>query len=84
MPFKKELAVTVARTPDGEVKAYPVVEMEFHHEAEIPLETERAAYCCECYKTDEQKQEEADVSELATRTAEIAKLHELRAKYPDE
>ena len=33
VPFKKELAVTVARTPDGEVKAYPVVEMEFHHEA---------------------------------------------------
>ena len=33
VPFKKELAVTVARTPDGEVKAYPVVEMEFHPEA---------------------------------------------------
>ena len=32
VPFKKELAVTVARTPDGEVKAYPVVEMEFHPE----------------------------------------------------
>jgi 5-(carboxyamino)imidazole ribonucleotide synthase len=33
VPFKKELAVTVARTPDGEVRAYPVVEMEFHPEA---------------------------------------------------
>ena len=33
VPFKKELAVTVARTPNGEVKAYPVVEMEFHPEA---------------------------------------------------
>ena len=33
VPFRKELAVTVARTPDGEVKAYPVVEMEFHPEA---------------------------------------------------
>ena len=33
VPFKKELAVTVARTPDGEIKAYPVVEMEFHPEA---------------------------------------------------
>ena len=33
VPLKKELAVTVARTPDGEVKAYPVVEMEFHPEA---------------------------------------------------
>ncbi|MDG1779083.1 MAG: 5-(carboxyamino)imidazole ribonucleotide synthase [Flavobacteriaceae bacterium] len=31
--FKKELAVTVARSPRGEVRAYPVVEMEFHPEA---------------------------------------------------
>lgn len=28
--FKNELAVIVARTPDGEVETYPVVEMEFH------------------------------------------------------
>ena len=33
VPFKKELAVTVARSPRGEVRAYPVVEMEFHPEA---------------------------------------------------
>ena len=33
IPFKKELAVTVARSPKGEVRAYPVVEMEFHPEA---------------------------------------------------
>ncbi|MDA9575808.1 5-(carboxyamino)imidazole ribonucleotide synthase [Flavobacteriaceae bacterium] len=33
VPFKKELAVTVARTPNGEVGVYPVVEMEFHPEA---------------------------------------------------
>lgn len=33
VPFKKELAVTVARSPKGEVRAYPVVEMEFHPEA---------------------------------------------------
>ncbi|OMP31002.1 5-(carboxyamino)imidazole ribonucleotide synthase [Mangrovimonas sp. DI 80] len=33
VPFKNELAVTVARTPDGEMKVYPVVEMEFHPEA---------------------------------------------------
>lgn len=31
--FKNELAVIVARNPDGEVKTYPVVEMEFHPEA---------------------------------------------------
>ncbi len=28
--FKNELAVIVARSPSGEVKTYPVVEMEFH------------------------------------------------------
>lgn len=33
VPFKNELAVIVARNPVGEVKAYPVVEMEFHPEA---------------------------------------------------
>ncbi len=30
VPFKNELAVIVARTPSGEMKTYPVVEMEFH------------------------------------------------------
>ena len=30
MSFKNELAVIVARSPSGEVKTYPVVEMEFH------------------------------------------------------
>jgi 5-(carboxyamino)imidazole ribonucleotide synthase len=33
IPFKKELAVIVARSVSGEVKTYPVVEMEFHPEA---------------------------------------------------
>ena len=33
IPFKNELAVIVARNPDGEIKTYPVVEMEFHPEA---------------------------------------------------
>ncbi|UPT69599.1 MAG: 5-(carboxyamino)imidazole ribonucleotide synthase [Flavobacterium sp. JAD_PAG50586_2] len=33
VPFKNELAVIVARSVSGEVKAYPVVEMEFHPEA---------------------------------------------------
>ena len=33
VPFKNELAVIVARSPSGEVKTYPVVEMEFHPEA---------------------------------------------------
>ena len=33
VPFKNELAVIVARNPDGEIKTYPVVEMEFHPEA---------------------------------------------------
>ena len=33
IPFKNELAVIVVRNPDGEVKTYPVVEMEFHPEA---------------------------------------------------
>lgn len=33
IPFKNELAVIVARNAKGEVKAYPVVEMEFHPEA---------------------------------------------------
>ncbi|WP_055434992.1 5-(carboxyamino)imidazole ribonucleotide synthase [Lacinutrix algicola] len=31
--FKNELAVIVSRNPDGDVKTYPVVEMEFHPEA---------------------------------------------------
>lgn len=33
IPFKNELAVVVARNKEGEVKTYPVVEMEFHPEA---------------------------------------------------
>ncbi len=33
IPFKNELAVIVARNRDGEIKTYPVVEMEFHDEA---------------------------------------------------
>ena len=33
VPFKNELAVIVARSPSGETKTYPVVEMEFHPEA---------------------------------------------------
>ncbi len=33
IPFKNELAVIVARNSDREVKTYPVVEMEFHPEA---------------------------------------------------
>jgi len=33
VPFKNELAVIVARNPNGDVKTYPVVEMEFHPEA---------------------------------------------------
>jgi len=33
VPFKNELAVIVARSETGEVSTYPVVEMEFHPEA---------------------------------------------------
>ena len=33
IPFKNELAVIVSRNSKGEVKTYPVVEMEFHPEA---------------------------------------------------
>ncbi|MFT5678067.1 MAG: 5-(carboxyamino)imidazole ribonucleotide synthase [Planctomycetota bacterium] len=33
IPFKNELAVIVVRNPSGEAKTYPVVEMEFHPEA---------------------------------------------------
>ncbi|WP_417350593.1 5-(carboxyamino)imidazole ribonucleotide synthase [Flavobacterium alkalisoli] len=33
IPFKNELAVIVTRTPSGQIKTYPVVEMEFHPEA---------------------------------------------------
>lgn len=33
IPFKNELAVIVARNLNGDVKTYPVVEMEFHPEA---------------------------------------------------
>lgn len=33
IPFKNELAVIVARNKKGETKTYPVVEMEFHTEA---------------------------------------------------
>lgn len=33
IPFKNELAVIVARNANGDIKTYPVVEMEFHPEA---------------------------------------------------
>ncbi|CAG2534908.1 MAG: 5-(carboxyamino)imidazole ribonucleotide synthase [Maribacter dokdonensis] len=33
VPFKNELAVIVSRNAEGEIKTYPVVEMEFHPEA---------------------------------------------------
>ena len=33
IPFKNELAVIVGRNASGEIKTYPVVEMEFHPEA---------------------------------------------------
>ncbi|REG98161.1 5-(carboxyamino)imidazole ribonucleotide synthase [Flavobacterium aquicola] len=33
VPFKNELAVIVCRNPQGEIRTYPVVEMEFHPEA---------------------------------------------------
>lgn len=33
VPFKNELAVIVCQNPSGEIKTYPVVEMEFHPEA---------------------------------------------------
>ncbi|MDO6760881.1 5-(carboxyamino)imidazole ribonucleotide synthase [Tamlana sp. 2_MG-2023] len=33
VPFKNELAVIVSRSASGEIKTYPVVEMEFHPEA---------------------------------------------------
>ena len=33
VPFKNELSVIVARNPDGDKVTYPVVEMEFHPEA---------------------------------------------------
>jgi len=33
IPFKNELAVIVSRNIDGDIKTYPVVEMEFHPEA---------------------------------------------------
>jgi 5-(carboxyamino)imidazole ribonucleotide synthase len=33
VPFKNELAVIVTRSATGETKTYPVVEMEFHPEA---------------------------------------------------
>ncbi|MGJ5642140.1 5-(carboxyamino)imidazole ribonucleotide synthase [Formosa sp. S-31] len=33
VPFKNELSVIVARNPSGDIKTYPVVEMEFHPEA---------------------------------------------------
>ena len=33
IPFKNELAVIVCKNPSGEIKTYPVVEMEFHPEA---------------------------------------------------
>jgi 5-(carboxyamino)imidazole ribonucleotide synthase len=33
IPFKNELSVIVCRNPSGEIKTYPVVEMEFHPDA---------------------------------------------------
>lgn len=53
VPFKNELAVIVARNASGQVKTYPVVEMEFHPEANqveyvicparIPLDIQKKA-----------------------------------------
>jgi len=53
IPFKNELAVIVARNPQGHLKTYPIVEMEFHPEANqveyvicparIPIEIQRKA-----------------------------------------
>jgi 5-(carboxyamino)imidazole ribonucleotide synthase len=33
IPLKNELAVIVCRNPSGEIRIHPVVEMEFHPEA---------------------------------------------------
>jgi len=35
IPFEKELAVIVARSANGEIKSYPVVEMDFHPSANL-------------------------------------------------
>lgn len=49
IPFKNELAVIVSRNVSGEVKTYPVVEMEFHPEAnqvEYVICPARIDECC--------------------------------------
>ena len=58
VPFKNELAVIVARNPSGEVKTYPVVEMEFH-----PTANQVEYVICPARISDE-------VAEKARKTAE--------------
>lgn len=41
--FKKELAITVARNPDGKIVTYPLVEMIFHPEANLVEQLESPA-----------------------------------------
>jgi len=52
IPFKNELAVIVARNANGDLKTYPVVEMEFHPEAnqvEYVICRNRCLKSCECF-----------------------------------
>jgi 5-(carboxyamino)imidazole ribonucleotide synthase len=63
IPFKNELAVIVVRSVSGEVKTYPVVEMEFHPEAN------QVEYVICPARIDEKVAQKA--TEVALKTAEV-------------
>ena len=62
VPFEKELSVIVARNPSGELKTYPVVEMEFH-----PTANQVEYVLCPSSISEEHQQK---AREVATKTAE--------------
>lgn len=65
VPFKNELAVIVARNPKGEVRSYPVVEMEFH-----PTANQVEYVICPARINDSVAQKARDLAEKVSRTFE--------------
>ncbi len=63
--FKNELAVIVVRNPSGEIKTYPVVEMEFHPEA-----NQVEYVICPARVDDQIKQKAIEVAEKVSKSFE--------------
>lgn len=63
VPFKNELAVIVARNPQGEVRSYPVVEMEFH-----PTANQVEYVICPARIDEEVAKKARDLAEVVSRS----------------